>query len=326
MLNRDQSAHSAAHAMYGDVIAHDDAPTIEDQASLLNDPFLLPPEASFLERSSKNVDSIIEFLDAYRQRLHATAEAMRELYHSRQRTMTEPSVKKFPALPIPNNDAFQTFTELGTSEGELGAFQYHVPPSVCLDTLRPADAHREVEIPMYSPRTEPVQHQTQWALLHSAQTNMLNRGAETLPWQGVMSEHEKRNTPFPPVYASYPQLATSENGRASEIGIDGANLCLSQQLMSPNVFIDTVEAGQGDVQSTVAGSSGGEVSELGVVSFISGGTKRYRCRCGFESASKGCMDRHRDSLQHSERKHRCPCGRLFTRDDSLKRHRKRQQH
>ncbi|KAM6494002.1 hypothetical protein JOM56_010363 [Amanita muscaria] len=237
--------------MYGDVIVHDDASTIEDQASLLNDSFLLPPEVSFLERRSENVDSIIEILDAYRQRLHVTAEAMRELYHSRQRTMTEPSVKKFPALPIPNNDAFQSFTELETSEGELGAFQYHVPPSVCLDTLRPADAHREVEIPMFSPGTEPVQHQTQWALLHSAQTNMLNRGAKTLPWQGVMSEYEKRITPFPPAYASYPQLATSENGRASEIGIDGVNLCLSQ-LMSPNVFIDTVEAGQGDVQSTVA--------------------------------------------------------------------------
>lgn len=53
MLNGDQFSFSS-HAVHGDVIIHDNSSTVERQASLLNDPPLLPQdsEAMFIERHS----------------------------------------------------------------------------------------------------------------------------------------------------------------------------------------------------------------------------------------------------------------------------------
>ncbi|KIL55920.1 hypothetical protein M378DRAFT_173171 [Amanita muscaria Koide BX008] len=311
MSNQDQFSCSAH--------THDGSSIVEGQANLLNDPLLLPPEATFVQRHCNDVNSIIQFLDVYRQRLHVNVETMRELYHRLQKMMEQPSIRISQVLPIPENDACQSFTELGSSGGgELGTFQYHAPPSVNMDTVRPADALRAVEAPMYSSATVPTQYQTR-ASLHSVQTSMLDRGHEAIPWQGVVSDYEKRIAPLPPAYASYPQLANSAYGCASEVGLEGS-LCMSQQPMNPTAFIDTVEAGRGYTQASIVGSSKGEQT---VSSFISGGTKHYRCGCGFESDSKRRMDRHHDSLRHSERKHGCSCGKFFTRVDSLKRHKKR---
>ncbi|KIL62080.1 hypothetical protein M378DRAFT_809052 [Amanita muscaria Koide BX008] len=314
MLHQDQFSYSA-HAVHGDAIINDNPSTVERHASLLNAPPLLPQdsEATFIERHCKDVKSIIEALDVYRQRLHVNVEAMRELYHCLQKMAEKPSIRISQGLPIPGHDVFQTFTELGSSgDGELSAFQYHAPCSVNTDTLCPADALHALEAPMYSSATAHVQHQT-WASTssHSAETTLLHGGRETLSWQGVMSDYEKRTAPFPLAYASYSQLATSEYGRASEIGLE-SSLCLSQQPMK-----------KGHAQPSIAASFGEENSGSPVYPFTAGGIKRYRCGCGFKSASKGGMDRHRDSLRHSEPKHRCSCGKFFTRVDSLKRHKKK---
>ncbi|KIL62049.1 hypothetical protein M378DRAFT_808088 [Amanita muscaria Koide BX008] len=146
---------------------------------------------------------------------------------------------------------------------------------------------------------------------------MLRKERENISWKGVGSDYEKRTTPFPPAYPSYLQLATSEYGCASEIGLDSddSSLCLPQQPVNPAASTGIVEPGKGNAQSSIAALSKGEMNKLTVCSFI--------CECGFESASKGRMDRHRDSLLHSKRKHGCACGRFFTRADSLHRHKKK---
>ncbi|KIL55925.1 hypothetical protein M378DRAFT_551807 [Amanita muscaria Koide BX008] len=307
MLNRDQFSYSA-RAVHGDAIIHDNPSTVEHQDSLLNDPLLLSQdsEVTLIERHCKDVKSIIESLDVYRQRLHVNVEAMRELYHCLQKMTEKPSIRISQGLPIPGHDVCQTFTGLGSrGGGELSAY---APRSVNTDTLCPADALHAPEAPMYSSSTAHVQHQT-WASSHSAETTLLHGRSETLPWQGVVNDYEKRTATFPSAYASYSQLATSEYSRASEIGLE-SSLGLSQQPMK-----------NGHAQSSIAASSKEEIS--GVYPFTASGIKRYRCGCGFKSASKGGMDRHRDSLRHSEPKHRCSCGKFFTRVDSLKRHKKK---
>ncbi|KIL56466.1 hypothetical protein M378DRAFT_181961 [Amanita muscaria Koide BX008] len=56
---------------------------------------------------------------------------------------------------------------------------------------------------------------------------------------------------------------------------------------------------------------------------IPGSSKRYRCMCGRKTKTVAEMQRHRESLIHSERKHVCGCGKRYTRRDSLVRHMKR---
>ncbi|KAM6494010.1 hypothetical protein JOM56_010371 [Amanita muscaria] len=306
----------SAHAEYEDIIAHQNSSIIEGQASLLNDPHLLPQKATYVERQANN------FLDVYRRRRHVNPEPMKQPYHRQQRMIPKSSIRSSQVLPIPDNDACQSFTGLGSGEGELGASRYHMLCSVSMDTLRPTG----VETLMYTPAREPVQHQP-WALSHIAQTSMLRNERENISWKG--SDYEKRTTSFPAAYPSYLQLATSEYGCASEIGLDDSSLGLPEQPVNPAASTGIVEPGKGYAQSSIAALSKGEMNKLTVCSFIFSGIKHYRCECGFESASKGRMDRHRDSLLHSKRKHGCACGRFFTRADSLQRHKKKcnlQQH
>ncbi|KAM6494006.1 hypothetical protein JOM56_010367 [Amanita muscaria] len=272
----------SAHAEYGDVVAPHDSSTTESQTSLLNGRLLLPSE-TLVERHSENMsdmvfsigskpeplayvyaDSIVKFPDVDRQRRHVNPEAMREPYH-RWRKMIPKHTIRFS--PYSDNGASQSFAELG-SGGELGAPQGHMPYSVSMDTLGPAHAFHALKIPMYSPATEPVKYQIR-GLSHSAQTSMLRKPHKAVPWKGVRGDYEKRSTPFPlahPFY--YPHLATSEYGRASEIDTDGSNSCLLQHRMNSSVFTNT-ETGKGNIQSSVADSSGGESNEPSVVSFIS---------------------------------------------------------
>ncbi|KIL67039.1 hypothetical protein M378DRAFT_23029 [Amanita muscaria Koide BX008] len=51
--------------------------------------------------------------------------------------------------------------------------------------------------------------------------------------------------------------------------------------------------------------------------------KRYRCQCGHQTKNAGDMERHHESLKHSEPKHVCACGKKYSRKDSLARHEKK---
>ncbi|KAM6500092.1 hypothetical protein JOM56_003106 [Amanita muscaria] len=51
--------------------------------------------------------------------------------------------------------------------------------------------------------------------------------------------------------------------------------------------------------------------------------KRYRCQCGHQTRNVGDMERHHESLKHSEPKHVCACGKKYSRKDSLARHEKK---
>ena len=46
----------------------------------------------------------------------------------------------------------------------------------------------------------------------------------------------------------------------------------------------------------------------------------FLCECGHQTKSKGDMQRHHETLKHTQRKYTCPCGANYTRGDGLKRH------
>jgi hypothetical protein len=123
-------------------------------------------------------------------------------------------------------------------------------------------------------------------------------------------------------YPTSPQTADGSRWFRNGLGVIG----LPTQYGS----ICAGEAGAGHGQPSVNPSmTGSETKETAVPMQSSPtyevavfeGRKCYRCECGHKTTRKGDMDRHHESLRHSQRRrYQCSCGAKFTRKSALKRH------
>ena len=153
------------------------------------------------------------------------------------------------------------------------------------------------------------------------QTSTTAIGDESLSCEAVARYNDKRT--FTPTHATSPQSTNRDCGYAPEVGIDSAMPCLPGQTLSPVALTYTSDNRDDHARSSVSAPPRNEMGGTSVLAFMSDGVKHYRCECGYESARKGDVVHHLESLQHSERKYECSCGKKFTRNDSLNRHRKR---
>ncbi|KAM6494017.1 hypothetical protein JOM56_010378 [Amanita muscaria] len=177
--------------------------------------------------------------------------------------------------------------------------------------------------PVYTSMKVVAQQQALAAWSCNTQTSMTDIGEENLPCLEAANYHDKRTTSFAPVYPPFPQSTNFDYGHAQEIAFSSASSCLPGQTISPVALIDTSDNKDDHAKSSVTAPPRDGPT---VLSFVSGGIKHYRCECGYESARKGDVHHHLESLRHSERKYKCSCGKKFTRYDSLDRHRKRCKH
>ncbi|KAM6493323.1 hypothetical protein JOM56_011457 [Amanita muscaria] len=280
---------SSPHAMHGNATTyHDSPPTIGGQGGLLDSMF--PSSQAYIKN---DVDSVIEFLNVRRQRLNDNAEAMKECYHQRQNMMAKPNIEDSATLPIPNGGAFLPCTDIGFGGSDVDAFQYHLSGHG-MDILRHADALDAVGPPVSMKVAG--QHQAWVALSHSMQTIMTEIEDESLPCGEVAGYHDKRT--FTLAYATSPHL---DYGHASEMGFGSAISDLPGQAISPAALAYTSDNRDDHAGSPLSAPSRNEMGGPTVLSFMSDGIRHYRCECGYQSARKGDVDHHLESLQHSER-------------------------
>ncbi|KAM6494015.1 hypothetical protein JOM56_010376 [Amanita muscaria] len=205
---------SSLHAVYRDATINH---TAEGQGGLFDN--LFRPSQAFIKN---DVNSVIELLEVYQQRLSENIKAMKELNHRRQGMMANPNIGNSAILSIPNGDEFLPFPGFQFGGNEPDAIRYHAQQGLGMDVLHHVGTLDGVGPPVYRSMTVTGQQQASAILSHNIQSSTTDIGKESLPCRELASYRDQRTAPFTPAYASSPQSTNFEHGHAPVIAIGGA--------------------------------------------------------------------------------------------------------